>query len=181
MNTVAIARSFFQIIAFAIFIYQMQESLSKFMGKPIVTEKSNTKFDSIIKPVLYICQDNQIGYHKARLLGYDCKLDFIAGKINGSDAPTWNGAEGNITYDELAHVLYKADFDGVKVYFDGWMEENEVKTKEAFKILYGFCRVVEIGEVKEKVYLASTKKITRTKTFIRSGALQKEFQLRCHW
>ena len=107
MNCIKFLRTGFQVLAFAIFAYQMFESLNKFVKKPIMTEKLSMKFDDIQKPMLYICQDNQYDYNKARQLGYEWKIDFMAGKVNGSETPTWNGAEGNITYVEVVHMLYK--------------------------------------------------------------------------
>ena len=160
MKPSVFSRKIFKIAAFAIFIYQMQESMHKFVKVPIVNEVSYAKLDDVTqKPKLYICQDNQQSILKSRTHGYEWLVDFLAGNANGSDVSTWRGSNNNLTYDELVLELHTVDFDDVKVYFDGWSAEDEVGTEEVYKVSYGFCRMVRTDQAKERVYVASKKKV----------------------
>ncbi len=50
----------FQIFAFGVFIFQMQNSLSKYFSRPTIQQISTQHFDKIYKPMIYFCQANNI-------------------------------------------------------------------------------------------------------------------------
>ena len=85
MITITKARIFIQIIAFGIFLFQMQNAITKYVQKPIVQQTSTTSFQNIEKPVIYICQDGQFSYKKAEEFGYKSQTDVIFGLLGYPD------------------------------------------------------------------------------------------------
>ena len=65
-----IARAIVQVLAFGIFVYQMQHSINKFVEKPIVQVSSTTSIANIKMPVIYVCQDAQFDYALSNFYGY---------------------------------------------------------------------------------------------------------------
>ena len=56
MDNTNLLKILFQIFAFGIFIFQMQNSLSKYLPKPTIQQTSTVHFDEIHKPTIYVCQ-----------------------------------------------------------------------------------------------------------------------------
>ena len=55
-------RVLIQLVAFGTFVFQMQNSVRKYLDKPVVQQTSTTSLDNIKKPLLYVCQDGQFNY-----------------------------------------------------------------------------------------------------------------------
>ena len=79
----SIARTTVQVLAFAIFVYQMQHSITKYVEKPIVQVSSTTDIDNIQMPIIYVCQDAQYGYTVSNFYGYKWMSDFFGSLISG--------------------------------------------------------------------------------------------------
>ena len=56
LKIISMIKNIFQILAFCMFVFQMQESVRKFLRYPIVSEISQSSLDKIEKPLIYICQ-----------------------------------------------------------------------------------------------------------------------------
>ncbi len=52
-------RKLFQVIALGNFVFQMFNSINKYIEKPIVQQSSATKLEQIQVPDVYICQVNK--------------------------------------------------------------------------------------------------------------------------
>ena len=127
-------RKIFQIIAFGVFIFQMHQAIMKYVSKPIVTEKSSEATTNIQKPLIYVCQDNQFNYSRARELGYLGQTYFLVGEVNGSDTTSWLGNSTNQTYEDIQKDLFNGNItDHVVVNAD---------IKPIFIQPYGFCNQV---------------------------------------
>ena len=44
-----------------------------------------------MKPIIYVCLEQQFNYEKGRKLGYSYQTDFLAGKAETSKDATWHG------------------------------------------------------------------------------------------
>ena len=81
MYCLRILRILFQILAFAIFTYQMKNSVLKYIEKPILQQSSRSTIDEIQLPLLYVCESSQFNYSRSQDYGYDSYTDFIIGHL----------------------------------------------------------------------------------------------------
>ncbi len=144
MNTMKRARILFQFIAFGIFIFQMQNSLVKYIEKPIVSHKTTTSYDKIKKPFVYICQDGQFSYEKGKMFSYHHKTDFMFGLLGYPDMSNITGRvrHGNSTFEDLAKSTYITNY--TKFGYTNDMKKTYVQDiKQVFLAPTGFCFKVE--------------------------------------
>ena len=59
-----IIRTFFQVTAFGIFVFQMHEAIYRYLQYPIVEQRSIADRSMYRLPKLYICQDDQYDNNK---------------------------------------------------------------------------------------------------------------------
>ena len=121
----------------------MWNSLQKFWNKPIVQEYSTTQLDSIPDPNVYYCFNGQFNYTKANEYGYEAMKHFLYGRIVNSTKISWSGMDGNLSFRQLKHGLFKSDFASVE-YFSSTMDKinfnpNKNDTTTVFRIPQGFC------------------------------------------
>ena len=82
MEKIKHIRTLLQLITSGVFLYQMIVSFQRFNKHKVIQEKSMTTIDNIKKPVIYICQDNQFNYEKARKIGYQYMSTLALGELN---------------------------------------------------------------------------------------------------
>ena len=131
MDKQIILRNIFKILTLTIFIFQVQNSLSKYYARPVVEERSMTTKDKTRQPSVYVCEDNQFNTTKSQAVGYDHIEDLKAGKLANSDKYTWKGANGNLTFEEIQAIAYDTDYSNFKAVTS--------ETKELFIAPHGFC------------------------------------------
>ena len=142
MESIQFARGLFQLFAFGLFVYQLQNSIGKYISGPIVQQTSTTTFDEIKKPFIYFCQHGQFDYDTARDIGYHSNTDFTTGIVKGKDGFSWNGKDGNLSFKEVQNKIFCYDYTNVKITHSvkgdrGTWESPEI---EKFKIVtYGSC------------------------------------------
>ncbi len=147
----------FLIFAIGIFIFQMQNAIEKYTKRPIIQQTSKMEFDEVKKPVIYICQESQFNYTKAKSYGYDTLTRFNTGTLKDSDVITWKGRFGDQSFDKLQRDIYVHDFKdllvktGHSVY-----EEIKVQTDTVFIVHEGFCK--KLDATNRSVMLHSTKR-----------------------
>ena len=140
MRYLQIIRKIFQVLSFAIFLYQMQNSVRKYFEKPKTQHTSTTTFDKVKKPVVYICQSDQFSYSKAEEHGYTKLAHFTFG-ILGYPNISWNGNFRNTTFKDLQQYIYQANYADTKITNNDKVtylkdaEDNDI----AFIIPVGFC------------------------------------------
>ena len=122
------ARTIFQLLAFGIFIFQMQNSLKKYVDNPTVQQTSSKLLNDIDKPVIYVCQDAQFNYKKAQQNGYESYTDFTIGWMSNSDKITWASKFGNYTFNELTEIIFEEDYSNFVALTTDLV--NDMKIKE---------------------------------------------------
>ena len=130
MTKVQIIRVIFQLIGMCFFGYQMQESLTKYLTYPIVTQLSGTTIAKIQKPYVYICEEGQFRFNHSKLLGYDSATDFLAGFLNTrSDQSSWRGKYEGGSFENISKKLYIHDYSNLRFndFDDDGMKNLEVK------------------------------------------------------
>ena len=96
-----IARTIVQVIAIAIFVYQMHHSIKKFVEKPIVQVSSTTSIDNIQMPIIYVCQNDQYYYTVSNFYGYEYMSHFFSGQLSGTTKISWRGKHDNMTFKDI--------------------------------------------------------------------------------
>ena len=144
-------RTIFQLLAFGIFLYQMHQAILKYLSKPLVTERSTEPIETINKPLMYICQENQFNYTRAQELGYSTRTQFLAGKVNGSVTPSWLGTSTNQSYEEIVKDLFIYNYTGLTV-------EN-ADEELIFSQSNGFCKQILNFSMNSKQEVQSYKTI----------------------
>ncbi len=160
MKTQIIIKAIFQLSAFGLFVFQMQNSVLKYFAKPVVIESSSKDLADIEKPVFYVCQDEQFNYTKAKTLGYKHQTDYTKGKLKDSDSITWRGKDGNKTFMEMQKLLFEYNYTShlVQLTNKGWYNqdvEND-QSEEVYFAPYGFC--MKLKKIKSLIYISSTEK-----------------------
>ena len=107
-------RVLIQLVAFGTFVFQMQNSVRKYLDKPVVQQTSTTSLDNIKKPLLYVCQDGQFNYTESKQNGYQDLNFFTSGYNDELKTYTWKGKHGKRTFKDLQELLFKSDYSGFK-------------------------------------------------------------------
>ena len=141
-------RSLFQILAFAIFLLQIQNSIKKYLSCPVVQERSLTTIQNIELPSVYICQDNQFNRTKSYANGYKGLIDFTIGKLRDTDQYTWKTKFGNLTFEELRQIVYDVNYTNFKSEYSA--------SKELYIAPHGLC--IKLMEKKSMQYIKTDRR-----------------------
>ena len=147
MNKQEIADALFKIFAIGAFLFQMQNSIRKYVDGPIVQQKSSTRYDDIEKPIIYICQVSQFNYTSAVKQGYRGLTRFLLGE--NLNMTTWNGRYQNETFDELKTDLYEFNYSttNINVKHGSFVKKNiEEVAERKFITPDGFCSLLKMKQ-----------------------------------
>ena len=103
----------FQTITTLLFLYQMKQSIVKYMDSPTTLTKLNApKTELVYEPYLIVCQTSQYNYHKAKIFGYDKMYSLWAGIFtsNSNRKLTWKGKTQNLSFNTISKELYDYDY-----------------------------------------------------------------------
>ena len=118
----------------------MQQAFNKYASKPKVRETSVERLNNIQKPLMYICQEDQFNYTKAKQMGYESISDYLSGFLNGTDTPTWIAhSRGYENGTELLENLYEHDYNDLDIV----QYDRSHNASKVFLLPYGFCMKVE--------------------------------------
>ena len=122
----------------------MQNSIRKYLEKPLVEQTSFVTFDKINKPVIYICQDDQFNYTLAKMHGYNSMNQFTFGELKNLNTTkiTWNEGHENETYKDLQSALFRPNYTEYPKIFgsDKYKHNEAVETKDmVYLVPLGFC------------------------------------------
>ncbi len=150
MKIQTVLKLLFKVLAFGIFIYQMQNSIRKYIARPIVQITSTAKLDEIKNPEIYICQLKQFNYSLSHEFGYDNDIAFLTGDLVDSDYTSWSGKNRDMTFDQLKKILHTYDDSYYKASYEN--TKKGINKPEEFDIVFiapqGFCmklRTVKSG------------------------------------
>ena len=160
MESHKIARGLFQLFAFGLFVYQLQNSIGKYTSRPIVHQTSTTTFDEIKKPYIYICLDNQFNYAQARDLGYSKLTDFTMGRLKPSEY-SWNGKDGNLSFRNVVDLLFDSNYINTMSLHSNTGEINDWVKPELQEInISPFGSCLNILPSRAETMIASTNRST---------------------
>jgi hypothetical protein len=103
-----IIRTFIIILAFGIFLFQMQNSFKMYFHSPVVEERALTSKYVTKHPLFFVCEVEQFNYTAAVANGYSGQTNWTKGKLMDSEQITWKGKDGNITFDQLFDSDYSS-------------------------------------------------------------------------
>ncbi len=162
MERLRTTRIVFQLFALGIFLFQLQNSITKYVSKPIVQQTSIKSLSDIDKPLIYVCQNGQFNNIKSKEYGYNYLTDFTSGELNNEQKDiTWKGRDKNSTFQYLADNLFNYNYSDIDVgeYSDGDWIEYDLELE--YNAAYGFCMRSDMMYPNTSlVYLASTQSIT---------------------
>ena len=153
MSYFTMLRTLFLLFVLGIFLFQMYNSVKKYIEGPVVQETKTTSWDAIQKPVIYACQANQYNQH-ARQYGYQSLSKFLIGEANGrlvgedwntANYTTWKGVYNNLTFQKAQALFY--DFDDSKhALLAVDMDQNNKKLLDQEIMFFptiGFCSKIK--------------------------------------
>ncbi len=126
----------------------MQRSVEKYLDGPIMQQNSKTTLDKIEKPIIYVCNLNQLDFEQARNYGYQTLVDYLTGKIeNNSGISTWKGKFDNLTQKEIQNQFFKygsnPNYTIKSSEFERSDNDMELVEKDiVYLAKYGFCAKV---------------------------------------
>ena len=120
----------------------MQNSLWKYLSKPIVQQTSKTSLDKIERPIIYVCQDNQFQYSESPKYGYHYLTQFISGNIENGKL-SWKGKHGNLTYRELHKRLFQYNYTNPNLTLWEYVNKTWIVSSSEPELInfpaYGLC------------------------------------------
>ena len=146
ISGVKLIRLLVQGIALISFIFQMSISIQKYDEKPVIQKKSTRPFGEIDKPVIYICQEDQFNYTKAKENGYTRKTFYTIGKLEDTENISWTGLNNDRSAIKLQEHLFDVDYKSLKIEDSNTFGISELKpavTEEIFDSNYGYCKKME--------------------------------------
>ena len=147
MKAIELARFMFQVFAFGIFVYQMQNSVIKYLDRPVYQIKTTRSVYKVNKPIVYVCHDPQYNINRAKEAGYSWQDTFASGYVYYPDDDeydiTWKGKYGNFTYEELQDYIYDSNYSDLTV--ENYLEKTN-ETDVTFVTSYGFCMKLQTLE-----------------------------------
>ena len=108
MNFLKIVRSFFQLLAFAIFVYQMVQAINKFTNVNTIESVEVKDIKDVTMPVMIICEMNQYDLDVAEQHGYSRHLtvdDFLFGTTWIQNSIAWGGFY-NLSHQEITKKIW---------------------------------------------------------------------------
>ena len=123
-----------QLIMFGIFLYQMQNSVHKYITAPVIQDKSTVNLVDIKQPAIFVCSDENFDFHKAKAYGYQSYSDFVVGKLADSSI-SWKGINRDQQFKDLMQDILKNNFSDFK------SERSEAAN--IFLLNQGYC--MEVG------------------------------------
>ena len=154
MRKLKTLRIIVQVVAFGTFVFQMQNSVRKYVDKPVVQQTSTTNLDNTEKPLIYICQDGQFNYTQSKLHGYTDMTYFTNGYNDDLDNYTWKGKYRNRTFKDLQELLFNSkDPNFVAAVGNSW---EEIETEKMYLAAFGYCTKVQLQG--NYIYLQATQK-----------------------
>ena len=148
MEKVKHIRSLIQLITSGVFLYQMILSFQRFNKHKVIQEKSMTTIDNIKKPVIYICQDNQFNYEKARKIGYQYMSTLAPGELNDTPKITWKGKFENLDNHKIFELLYESDYSDLSVIYSN--------AEKSYMAPHGWCMLLKSSNY-TKEFIKTTK------------------------
>ena len=118
----------------------MQNSIKKYVSRPVVQQTSTLQFHEIPKPLVYICDGAQFDYPAARENGYQYYSNYVLGMLTDSHKITWKGKFGNRTFGELQKILFNDDFvNSLTVLGGEYKSVENISSSKIYIAPYGTC------------------------------------------
>ena len=120
------------------------------MNKPIVLLETTKHISNIKWPIVYVCQDSQFNFLKAKPYGYQSFRRFAMGQIDYTNNISWKGKHGNTTYETLVESIFDVDYSKFKasVSSTGKIDaSSETETERRYLAPFGFCRRLKQLEI----------------------------------
>ena len=131
----------FKLFAFFIFVYQMKNSISKYVEKPVAQLVSTVNFEQISEPLIYVCQKGQFNYTISKQHGYKDYSHLVLGTIDGFGNASWNGNHNDKSFQELQNLIFQRNYSKVDTHIynhltDAW---EDLKNVNVYINPHGFC------------------------------------------
>ena len=113
MQALKLARNVFQVVALAIFAYQMVEALEKYFSFKRISFMETKDIEDTEMPSIFICPAKQdlYGYlQNSTEHGYSYLADFLLGNVNSMDFVSWEGMQ-NHSYSNVARQVFNPSDD----------------------------------------------------------------------
>ena len=134
----------FQVLAFIGFITHISFTIDAYLRYNVVRQHSSAIFDSIKKPMIYVCLENQFSYEKANAEGYLDKTEFLKGQTKTGQVLNWNGVN-NKSYEELVSTIFETRNQSLSF--------RNTKAKEIFIMPHGNCFELTDFDMNDQLYV----------------------------
>ena len=173
MEITKIFKTLVEVVAFAAFSLQMILALQHYMEKPTMSSVGTKSLSALDKPlILAVCKQSQFDYSRASEMGYKYSISYLTGTTNNKTVLSWDGLDGNLTFNETFNYLYGSSMDDID-----FLASNGTITHRTL-LPYGLCKAYEGKIVKAlQVNLRLSKEITEYFIFISDSATALPYQL----
>ena len=143
----------YQILALSFFVYQMKQSILKYIDSPISISKIHSD-QPHPGPVLFVCQSDQYDYTKSYRFGYQSMGHLWSGTMIHEDKKyTWKGKYGNLSFDEMTREFFNYNYSQLGI-------ENGKVDRNLFNLNLGMCKQLTDVQYRTIATITSNAKIT---------------------
>ena len=139
-------------------MYQMQNSIYKYIERPVAQLTSTLTFDQITKPLIYVCQKGQFNEGLSQKYGYDYYTSYMIGKVNDDDNYTSSGKYGDKSFGELQEIFFEYEYTNfISKYLNP--TEDDYENLDYGKVYinpHGFC--MKLSKIRSGTGYVSTKR-----------------------
>ena len=157
MRPVRWARYSVQVVAVAIFTYQMLLAVEKYLKFASIPTVETNDIAEANLPDIYICRPNPNISEILDKHGYHFGMPaFYVGRIkNGYDFVTWEG-KNNITYENFTRQLFFDIADNIFFAFDGFCEKIGINSSKISHSKPFYTYIVQSGNLNSKISIGDT-------------------------
>jgi hypothetical protein len=161
MGSTGVLRTFGQLFAVCMFIYQMVNAVSKLYHRPTVISTTTLSVDQIEPPLIIVCPVDQFNITNLNLFGYAEDYEFFNGRVqNMNDSLSWGHHVGK-SYQAMMNEL--SNVEAINI-----LEElnSFIPTKRGIFSYFGYCLELEPKSLDHLVMISNLSVSSNIEVFI---------------
>ena len=161
MGSTGVLRTFGQLFAVCMFIYQMTNAVSKLYNVPTVISTTTLSVDQIKPPLIVVCPVDQFNTTNLNSFGYGEDYKFYQGKVeNMTDSLSWGHHVGK-SFKEMIEEIINEE----AVNFLQWLNSH-ISTKRVIFPYFGYCLELELDSLDYLVIMSNPHVASNVQVFM---------------
>ena len=172
MGSAGVLRTFRQLFAVCMFVYQMINAVTKLYDVPTVISTTTLSVDQIEPPLILVCPADQFNISNFNLFGYKKDYEFYQGKVeNMNDSLSWGRHVGK-SFEEMTEKLINEEdiniLEKLNVY---------ISTKRVIFPYFGYCLELKLDSLDFSVIMSNLSVASNVQVFITDSNTKDYFNM----